>query len=475
MKLEYQLTNNVYKISDICQVHGFKAILVGGMVRDYFLSKINNVKFKSKDIDIEVYGVQSYNELEHILSQYGKTNIVGKSFGVIKLTIDDEEFDISLPRRESTIGKKHTDLEIVIDGELKYNDAFKRRDFTMNAIGYDINERKFIDPFNGINDIKNGVINIVDEYTFVEDPLRLYRAIQFASRFNMTINSKTFKLLKNMVDNGIIDNLPKERIFEEFNKMFLKSKKPSIGFNLMKNIGLLHKYFNELSDLIRVQQDSKWHPEGDVWTHTMMVIDEMSETMPDVDNVKKITYFYACLCHDLGKVSTTKFIDGKWRARGHEKAGIEPTLSFMKKLTNDKDLINDVVKLVEYHLRPTLLYSNKSSMGAIKRLARKVNLLDVVRVNRADHLGRTTEKALNRENSVYDYFMDIIENKLNFDMEGNQVYSEPKLITGKDLIDLGIKPGPEFKKILEFIYIEQLEGRIQTKKEGLELLNTLKA
>jgi tRNA nucleotidyltransferase (CCA-adding enzyme) len=467
-KNKINLNNETYLIVNELKKHGLKTLLVGGMVRDYWINKSKNkLLFKpkfSKDIDLEVYGETTYEKLNKILNKFGKINIVGKHFGVIKLKIGNEDFDISLPRIEKSIGLKHLDFEIKIDSNLKYKEAFKRRDFTMNAIGYDIIEEKFIDPFNGIRDISERKIKHINEKNFIEDPLRVYRAIQFSSRFNMNIKENTKKLILKMIKNNSLDNLPKERIFEEINKLFLKSKKPSLGFKLLKEFGITEKYFKELNDIYGIPQEKDWHPEGTVDIHTLMVVDKMAEILSEEIPInKKLLYFYSSLCHDFGKVSTTKFINGKIRSQKHELAGIKPTKSFLLKLTNETSFIKEVSSLVKYHLAPSVYYKQKAKMNAIKRLAKKVNLFDLITLNKADVLGRTTLQALNNECPQYEYFLDIIENQLKIEKE--KLFKEKKLITGKDLIKIGIKPGEIFSIILSDIEEKTIDEKFKEKEK----------
>lgn len=448
--------------------NNIKPVLVGGYVRDFLME--GNVL--SKDIDIELYTDKNYEELINILKIYSPKE-VGKNFGVIKIDIGDDDFDLSLPRTESSIGDSHTDFDIEVDGQLSYKDAFKRRDFTMNAIGYDLEENNLIDIYNGQRDIKNKIIRHVNTETFIEDPLRIYRAIQFSSRFNFKIAPETNVLINAMIYNNDLDALPKERIFIEFNKILLKSEKPSIGFELMRSFGIIKKYFPELDKLIGVPQSPKWHPEGDVWIHTMMVIDEMARFFrenPGISEEKKIIYIYACLSHDLGKpYFTTIDNEGNIRSSGHEEGGIIPTQNFMNRLTNSQDLISKVCGLVEFHIRPSILYSQNSKLSTIKRLSNKLidkglTLEDLAIVNYADSLGRTTEIALNREVPQYNWIIDKFKNH-------NLVKKEKALIDGRDLINEGLKPGENFGLILNSLYDFQIENNITNKKD---IVNELK-
>ena len=297
---------------------GVRPILVGGCVRDYFLN------IPVKDYDVEIFGIDCFDTIEKILQKYGSVKLVGKSFGVLTLRVDKYDFDFALPRIEKKVGNTHQDFEVITNANLSFKEAAIRRDFTINAIGYDFSKKEFLDPFNGLSDLKNKIIKHIDDNTFMEDSLRVYRAVGFASRFDFEIEKKTKELCKKIVIEDELKYLPKERIYEEFKKLFLKSRKPSIAFELMKELGVL-KYFPELNALINCIQDEVYHPEGDVWIHTMMTLDEMAKIIND-NNIKdeyRILYlFYGILCHDFGKPFCTKEINGKITSPNHETLGI---------------------------------------------------------------------------------------------------------------------------------------------------------
>jgi tRNA nucleotidyltransferase (CCA-adding enzyme) len=425
---------------------GGKAIVVGGYVRD----QIFGSEVISKDIDVEVYGLENMETLISILESFGKPNSVGKSFGVIKLDSDDYFFDFSLPRRENSIGIDHKAYKVTTDASLGFDEAFRRRDFTINAIGYDVLNEATIDPYGGVEDCHNRVLRVVDSQTFVEDPLRFYRAVQFIARFDLRVDQKSENLLRSMVDHGLLDHISSERIFEEFNKLLLKAKRPSIGFEWLKKLGALERYFPEVDQLIGVEQDKQWHPEGDVYIHTMMALDQMAKMKE-----KSLLYMYALLCHDFGKVSTTQRLEnGRITSHGHEEAGEDPTRAFMARLTNNKRLIEEVVILVRFHLRPAMLYYNKAKDGAIKRLAKKVaplTLRDVAIVNLADSLGRALDP-----NPVpqFEWLLQKSET-----LCVNERPEKP-IITGKYLITLGLTPSPTFKTVLDQCESLQLDGVI---------------
>ena len=448
-------------ISKKLQGHNAKAIIVGGSVRDYFL------KLPIKDYDIEVYGLENLEELENILSEFGSVNMVGKSFGVLKFVHNREEYDFSFPRTEAKVSEGHKGFEVQTDGKMDFKMAAKRRDFTINAMGYDIEEKVFLDPFIAQRDIESQILRHIDDDSFVEDPLRVYRAVQFCARFGFKLAEETKVLCKKMVENGMLEELPHERVYGELKKLLLKAEKPSMGFELMRELGMLH-YFPELQAIIGVPQDPKWHPEGDVWVHTMMTLDAMANICrsgcPLPDNKKyKLRMMFAILCHDFGKASTTAFDEekGRLRAIGHEAAGVEPTKNFMYRLTDEHDFIESLLPLVAYHLIPSQFYKNGAKSNAIRRLATKVNIEELVIVAKADFLGRTSEDALT---GVYEAGEWLLEKAKGLKVQNKAL---DNLLQGRDLIALGLKPSAEFTKILDAVYALQLEGSICSKEDAL--------
>ena len=456
----------------IFQQHGH-AIIVGGSVRDHFL------KLPSKDYDIEVYGLDNLEQLEMILAQFGSVNLVGKSFGVLKFVHEKEEYDFSFPRLESKVGKGHRGFDVETDGSMTFKQAALRRDFTINAMGYDIETKAFLDPFNAREDMDAHLLRHIDDKSFVEDPLRVYRAVQFCARFGYELATETKKLCINMVKEGLLEELPKERIYKEFVKLFLKSPKPSVGFELIRELGIL-RYFPELEAIIDVPQDPKWHPEGDVWVHTMMTLDimsrelkiknapEQSDKCPWGEKLKTrdekfcLKMLFAILCHDFGKATTTTIEeDGDTRAIGDEYEGIEATKSFMYRLTSEHDFIENILPLVEHHLKPSQFYAEKAKNRAIRKLATKVNIEELIIVAKADFLGRTTQESLRGEYKAGEWLLE--------KAKGLKVENKPldNLLQGRDLIDLGLEPSPEFKMILDEVYALQMEGEVSTKEEAL--------
>ena len=503
------LPSILLKISYALQAKGASAVVVGGAVRDMLLG------IPVKDYDIEVYGLQKVEELEAVLGTFGSVSSVGKSFGVVKLKSGTWEFDFSFPRTERKTGKGHQGFDVSVNGALDFKTAARRRDFTINAIGYEMQKCSLIDPYGGVEDIKKRCLRHIDANTFVEDPLRVYRAVQFAARFGFTVAQETALLCKKMVAEGMLDELPKERVYEEWKKLLLKADKPSVGLELMREWGITERYFPELHALIGVPQDAKWHPEGDVWVHTMMVVDAMAGELKgkrekgkgkEGDEKQQLKLLFAALCHDFGKPLTTtiEYEDGKveeWqefnksvsiethitiphslpqghlslrsgaflishsnariRALRHETAGLEPARNFLYRLTNEHDFIESILPLVEHHLKPSQFYAQGAKDGAIRRLATKVNIEALVAVAKADFLGRTTPEAKKGDYPAGEWLLERAQ-KLS-------VRTEPlkPLIQGRDLIALGLQPSPQFKTILDDVYAMQLDGKIETKEEAI--------
>jgi len=236
-------------------------IIVGGFVRDSLLG------IKSKDIDIEIYNLSSYDKLSDILREFGNINLVGKSFGVCKLTLDDLDLDFSFPREDNKISSGHKGFDIKINTSLTFKEAASRRDFTINTIGYNPIKQKILDPFNGIQDLKRKILRAVDMQHFGEDPLRVLRGVVFCARFNFQMDNKLKKLCSHMIANNTLDELPSQRIFEEIKKLLTKAEKPSIGFKLLSELSnnmfksldiadkiptlkLTHKELNKLTNII---------------------------------------------------------------------------------------------------------------------------------------------------------------------------------------------------------------------------------
>jgi len=451
-----RLPNIIKTISKSIREKNGRAIVVGGSVRDYFLN------LPIKDYDIEVYGLNSILELEKILQKYGKVKAVGKKFGILKFVYKGEEYDFSFPRTENKVSKGHRGFEVFCNGKMDFKEASIRRDFTINAMGYDIERDEFLDPFNAKEDIKKRILRHINNNSFVEDPLRVYRGIQFCARFEFEFDKSTFKLCKSMVERDELLELPKERVYEEFKKLLLKSDKPSIGFELMRKLGIL-KYFPELKAIVGIPQSPRWHPEGDVWIHTLLSIDKMAQ-MRKGDEKKDLKLMFATLCHDLGKATHTQIQPDRISARGHELAGVKPTKKFLYRLTDEHKFIDSIATLVEYHMTPSQYFRGKVKNKTIRKLSTKVDIEELVTVARADFLGRTTPESLRGVYNAGDWLL--------LKAKELDVYNAPPkpIIKGRDLISLGLAPSKEFKTILNQIYSKQLDGEINNQEEALSYI-----
>lgn len=435
---------------------GGKPYVVGGTVRDAWLG----YDLTSVDYDIEVYGLDA-SALRAQLEQHGRVDAVGQAFTVFKLSgLEgiDQAVDVSIPRSDSKIGPGHRGIAVVGDPELSIEAASRRRDFTMNALLYDPRAHAILDPFGGCADLEARCLRAVDPKTFGEDPLRALRAVQFAARFEFDVDVDTARLCASMP----LEELPAERIFGEIEKLLMQSRRPSIGLALMAEWGMLPRLAPELIPLADTPQDPEWHPEGDVWTHTLMVVDEAARLRDDLEHPRALTVMLGALCHDLGKPPTTEFIDGRVRSRGHEEAGIAPTLALLDRWNVHSllgyDVRAQVVALVADHLKPGQLYYDKERVGdgAIRRLARRCDAELLYRVSRADCLGRGGDFAPD----AMEWFRRRVQ-ELGATSKG----PEP-LIGGRDILAMGVAAGPRVGEILHAIYERQLDGGLSTPEEA---------
>ena len=444
------VTPELSKIAkDIAKSEG-RSILVGGAVRDHCMGR----KI-SKDLDVEIYGL-SPEVLETILKKYGDIHAVGKSFGVLKLKTSDAEYDFSLPRSESKTGKGHRGFMVTPDSAMSYKQAASRRDFTINSIGYDLLTQELLDPFDGLGDLKRKVLRHIGS-SFSEDPLRVLRAMQFAARLEFEIAPETVELCCQLD----LAELSRERIFEEFRKLLLKAKRPSIGMEVAKRLGIL-SYFPELYALIGVQQDPEWHPEGDVWIHTLLVLDEAA-ALRKGEEKQDLELMFGALCHDFGKPLTTKFLRGRWRSLAHDVEGVVPTERFLRRMTDDRTLIEQVKTLVKEHLRPIQLFNERLRInsGTIRRLALRVNIPELVLLARADYFGRTLSHHKNTRFEAGDWLLAEAER-----MEVLDEAPRP-LLQGRHLLALGMSPGPEMGVILRQAFELQLNGDFQKENDAI--------
>lgn len=450
-----KLPHKIIELAGIVDAEGGRAMLVGGCVRDDLMG------IKPKDWDLEIYGIEP-SKLRELLSNFGEVNAVGEAFTVYKI---GQHLDVALPRRERKIGRGHRGFVVEGDKDMPFEEAARRRDFTINAIMQDVLTGEIIDCYGGRDDIKNKILRVVSRETFAEDSLRVLRAAQFAARFEFEIEPETVEICRS-ID---LTDLPKERIWGEVEKLLLRAQKPSIGLQYFYDLNIADQLFPELVALVGVPQEKEWHPEGNVDIHTLMVVDEARKLIDNLEFAKQATVMLAALCHDFGKPATTEFFDGRWRSHGHDEAGVEPSLSFLDRLgiftLDGYDVRSQIVQLVRYHLTPGMFYKNPPGDGAFRRLARKVEPDLLYRVAKADSLGRNPEwlpKEKWFKAEAQEWF---IEKVRELDIERK---APPAILMGRHLIELGLNPSPEFKKIIDSVYEKQLDGQITSLEEAID-------
>lgn len=457
-----------------------RAYLVGGFVRDAILGK------NPKDADLEVYGI-SQDRLEDLLKQlFGdRVNAVGQAFAVYKINLGEGlDLDVAMPRRESATGKGHKDFVVTGDPSMTAEEAAGRRDFTVNSMLADPLTGEIVDPYHGADDLESHLLRIVNPETFVEDPLRVYRALQFAARMNLIVEPKTKQLLKQMVEQGSLDHLPKERISEELKKLLEKSPKPSIGLELAKELGIIERYYPELAALEATPQEVDWHPEGNVWIHTMMVIDKAAQITRDpafdIDEEHRLEVLLSALCHDVGKPSTTKESDGKIHSHGHEVAGKDSAKKLMSKWMFGKQTDQAVVAMTMSHLVPLQIIrevengkmDERALNNALRRLIRNIHPCSwrsLLAVCASDIQGRGGDKQAQLEETEKLHSIiaqTIITKQLDKDPKKN-------LISGDDVLALGLKPGAQVGALIKAVETMRDNGEITTREEGLEALKTI--
>lgn len=447
----------VLALARAVRAEGGRALLVGGCVRDPLMGR------EPKDWDVEVYGVEPAR-LRELLEKFGRINIVGESFTVYKVGLD---LDVALPRRERKTGRGHRAFVVEGDPAMSVEEAAKRRDFTINAILEDPLTGEIIDPHGGRADLDRRILRAVSRETFAEDSLRCLRAAQFAARFEFDIEPGTVELCR-AID---LTDLPRERVWGEMEKLLLDARRPSNGLKWLYDLGAVNQLFPEMRALVGIPQEPEWHPEGTVEVHTLLVVDCAHDLIDELPYARQVTVMLAALCHDFGKPATTAFIEGRWRSRGHEEAGVAPTESFLDRLNiytlDGYDVRAQVVALVRDHLKPGEFYKKRDEVsdGAFRRLARKCELDLLYRVAKADSLGRNApwvprEKWYGAE--AQEWF---IERARELSVEQK---APAPILMGRHLLEMGIRPSPLMGEITRAVYELQLDGRVRNLEEAKE-------
>ncbi len=407
---KFDYPNNLQLIFDKLNNYNINSIIIGGYIRDFFLN------IDSKDIDIELYGISSFEKLERILKEFGEVNSVGKSFGVCKLTLKEFEIDFTLPRIDSKTSSGHRGFNVEVDKNLDFKSATSRRDFTINAIGYDTKKKKILDPFHGVDDLKNKILKAVDIKKFAEDPLRVLRAIGFSSRLNFKIDNELFMKCKEMCDKKLLNELAPQRVYDEIVKILLKSEKPSVGFSLLRDINALI-YLAPLNRLNREE-----------FQHILNILDEASKLKTNTDKTN-ITIMLSALCYKFNTKQTIKFISN---------------------LTNKKELIKEVISLTSIDFK--VIYSDSELL----RLAKNVNIELFLQLNQSIYR--------NINNHI---FIELKKRAIELNILNKKA---PALLQGRDILLHGIKPSKEYSLILEKAYEAQINLEINNPSEAKEWL-----
>lgn len=429
------------RIAEAVHEAGGRTFYVGGYVRDRLLGRDN------KDIDIEIHGVP-VQTLEAILDSLGERLSMGASFGVMGLS--HYELDIAMPRSETATGRGHRDFEVFVDPFLGAEKAARRRDFTMNALMQDVLSGEILDFFGGREDMAQRLIRHVDDRSFAEDPLRVFRAAQFAARFGFSVAEETSALSAAMD----VAALPGERVMGELEKALLKAARPSVFFEELRKMDQLSLWFPELAALIGVPQNPKHHPEGDVWKHTMLALDEAARLRCDA--AKPLWFMLAALCHDFGKAVTTEETGGVLHSYRHETEGLPLVSRFLLRLTRETELTRYVLNMTELHMEPHKMMRQNSHVKSFMKLYdRSVCPEDLLLLDRADYMGRYASEA---EREALEEACPETGGRLR---ELLMVYKERMsrpFLMGRDLVAAGLEPGPQFSEALAYAHKLRLAG-----------------
>ena len=420
------------------QVHeiGGRALLVGGCVRDELLS------IPCYDIDCEIHGVEP-EKLKDLLLQIGAIDETGSVYGIY--TLKGSGLDIALPRRERRTGPGHKDFEVHVEPFLSPEAAAARRDFTVNAIMRDALTGEYVDPFGGMEDLKNGILRAVPGGQFEEDPLRVLRGAQFAARFHLAPDDETIEKMRRMP----VHHLSGARVFLEMKKALLMADRPSVFFRILEQANALDCWFKEISDLRKAPQNPAYHPEGDAFEHTMMVLDSAAEIRNQMKD--PLSFMLAALTHDLGKANTTKKNEkGNWASIGHEHTGVPLCEKMLSRLLVSKNVIAYAQNMCRLHMRVHTCYYGKARVSRTNVLFdESVNPKELAWLVVCDSRGTGKERSQADEEERF-----IFER-----LKAYQAVIDEGMPTAGMLMEMGVKPGPDMKKALAFAREQRLCGK----------------
>ena len=428
------------RIAELVAKAGGRAYFVGGFVRDELLG------MEHADVDIEVHGLAP-EVLSGVLSQVGEVLQYGSSFGIFGIAGND--IDIAMPRKERAVcagsaeaPRGHRDFEVFVDPFIGTKEASRRRDFTINAMMQDVLTGEIVDHFGGQEDLKAGIIRHVDDASFAEDQLRVLRAAQFAARFGFSIAPKTIDLCSSMD----LSALTRERVEGELKKALLKAERPSVFFEALKEMDHLGFWFAELKALIGLEQDPVYHPEGDVWVHTMQALDRGAAFRKEVSEPYR--FMLLVLLHDLGKITATEERKGRIHAYGHETLGLPLAEAFLRRITGEEAVIKYVLSMIPLHMKPNMASFSRSSVKSTNHMFDEAEApKDLIYMSMADKPVMSGDTPFEGDSA--------------FLFERLRIYEETMArpyVTGKDLIEAGLKPGEYFGELLAYAHKLRLAG-----------------
>ncbi len=457
---------------------GKDSFAVGGSVRDLLREN------PSEEVDILITH-HSVEEIIKIIKPFGKVDLVGKSFGVIKFTINGKTYDIALPRKDApkeTKVKGHKDIVASADPDLPIEEDLERRDFRCNSMALRLKDNTLIDPFDGANDIKEKIIRLTNSRAFPDDPLRVLRVARFSSVLEFSVDPSIYEISKEINLSG----LSVERINEEMFKILLFSPLPSVGLEELLKLGALFQLFPELYSLALSIHDSIFHPERDryghhtVWFHTTLTVDQAKRLaeLAEFSQEKKLALLLAALYHDVGKPSTARWEFKRGRMiitnYGHDILSEKITKKIFHRFKifswNGYNLRKMVLSLIKCHHRASELWQNREVLTkkAFNRLAADIHgeIKLLAYLDAADRAGRKEEPVMELDREGRWLLRKFKE--LNVTRE-----TIKPMIMGRHLIELGVTPGPSMGKILKKLYELQLDNEFETKEEGLRAAKTI--
>jgi len=462
-----KIANVIITIASDIQHAGGQAFFVGGCVRDFLFKR------PIKDVDIAVEGL-GLDDLNAILCRFGDTKTTGTDFLVIKIKIEGQEFDFSATRDEASTGDGFKD---VIARPASLFSDLRRRDITINAIAVNVLSGDLIDPFNGTRDAHGNIIRHTSD-KFIESSERPLRIAQFLARMPfLDVAADTTDICASMADK--FATIPKEQLKAQFEKMLERGIKPSRGFRFLQEIGFIDK-LHGFADLIGLEQDAIHHPEGDALTHTLMATDAMARICQreGIDGFRRFKLVLAALTHDMGKPQVTIIDDdGRITSRGHAFEN-DAALAFLDQICIHQGMQRAIIALVNHHMS---IMQNHITIRVVRRIARKLNeavgsSIDIRKAATPQDLCFLFEadKSARREDGQVvligqtGKIGDFRDTASELDILDNN-RKPPAMINGKDLIALGLTPGPLFGKILSAVKDAEDSGEIGTKQAALDL------